>query len=171
MKRKFAVLLVLSLAASYAFARDASAEFKKYVSSMMPKILRAIEKCDADFFDKISTSDFTMTEMGRTANKAQSLAEMKQMGQMVKSMKGSMKLLTAKVVDGKGIATTYGKYHSVMKPDQTGKSHTMDLEIWYTETWVKSGNGWKIQKMVATKPGKMLMDGKPMDPSMMGGGG
>lgn len=171
MKRLLALISIFAIAATSAMAKDANADFKKYVAGMIPRIARALETTDIKFFDSISTPDFTEVEGGKTYNKADALNEMKTMKATVKSTKCSMTLTSAKVVGDKGISETYGSFHTVMKPDKTGKSHTMDVEFWSKQTWVKSGSGWKMQKLEDTKPSKMKMDGKPMDMSKMGGGG
>lgn len=170
MKRTIALSLYLSIAVAPAFARDANADFKKFVAGTIPKIAHALETSDVKFFDSISTPDFTEVEAGKTYNKADALSEMKAMSATVKSTKCKMTLTSAKLVGDKGISETHGTIHTVMKPDKSGNSHTMDIEFWSKQTWVKSGNGWKMQKLEDTKPSKMKMDGKPMDMSKMGGG-
>lgn len=52
-------------------------------------------------------------------------------------------------------------------PDK--KNHTMIIVGTVEETYVKQGGKWKMSKMVWLSQ-KMTMDGKPMDPAMMGGG-
>lgn len=170
MKRIVALSLFLGIAVASAFARDANADFKKYVAGIIPKIARALESSDVKFFDSISTPDFTEVEGGKSYSKADALKEMKSMKAMVKSTKCTMTMTSAKLVGDKGISEAHGSLHTVMKPDKSGKSHTMDIEFWSKQTWVKSGNGWKMQKLEDTKPSKMKMDGKPMDMSKMGGG-
>lgn len=170
MKRLLALIPIFALATTAVLAKDPNADFKKFVTSTIPKIARALETSDVKFFDAISTPDFTEIEGGKSYSKADALNEMKTMKATVQSTKCTMTLLSAKVVDGKGISETHGSFHTIMKPDKSGKSHTMDIEFWSKQTWVKSGNGWKMQKLEDTKPSKMKMDGKPMDMSKMGGG-
>lgn len=54
-----------------------------------------------------------------------------------------------------------------MGPDK--KPHTMVIVGATEDTYVKQGGKWKMSKMVWLSQ-KMTMDGKPMDPAMMGGG-
>jgi hypothetical protein len=43
----------------------------------------------------------------------------------------------------------------------------MVMDMKTKETWVRAGSGWKLRKLEEQGQGKMLMDGKPFDPSKM----
>lgn len=137
---------------------------------MMPKLVRAFETKDVAFFDRISTADFTEKYMGRTMTKKEAMAQMKTEMASVKAIKCSFKILSAKVMGNTGIAMTAGHMTMTSKPMGKEKSHKMVMDMWEKETWVRSGNGWKIKSLEEAKPMKMMVDGKPMDPSKMGGG-
>jgi hypothetical protein len=173
LKRILTVLMLGAVCAS-AFSFDETADFKKFLDSVIPKLVKAFKTADVKFFETISTADFTETEMGQTVNKKQAMDQMKAMNKMGKVTECSFKVLSAKAANGKGTATTEGHSTMVVKPTKKGdKSHTMKVDMWYVENWVKAGNGWKIKSLTMDPkhPMKMTMDGKPMDPSKMGGGG
>jgi hypothetical protein len=169
MKRTMMIGLA-AMAAASAFSYDATKDFKSFLMRTMPKVEKAFLKGDTTFFDKISTDDFTDTEMGQTMNKKQSMAQMKQGMAMMKPSVCDLKLLSCSVKGGVGMAQTMMHMVATMMPMKKGdKAHKMVMDMWENETWVKSGSGWKIQKIAQAKPMKMTMDGKPADPSKMGG--
>lgn len=163
------ILMTAATAALFVSALAAT-DLKTFLLRETPKMEKAFMTGDVSYFEKISTKDFTMTEMGQTVDKKTSLDQMKQMNQMMKMKKIKTKLVSAVTKGNVGTAVTTMYAEATMAPMKKGdKSHKMVTEAFYTETWVRVGNGWKVQKIVATKPTKMLMDGKPFDPSKMGG--
>lgn len=136
----------------------------------MPKIVKALETGDMAFFDSISTADFTEKSMGRTMTKKQSMTRMKTEMAGIKTLKCSFKILSAKVMGNTGVAMTTGHMTMTTKPTAKQKSNAIVVDVWEKETWVRSGTGWKIKMLEEAKPAKMTVDGKPVDPSKMGGG-
>jgi hypothetical protein len=55
--------------------------------------------------------------------------------------------------------------------DPQKKKHTMKGISNVRSTWTKTGKGWRILKFEDMAGDKYWMDGKPFDPSKMGGGG
>ena len=170
MKRLVSVVFAAAVVVGSAFAHDANADFKKFLTGMLPKVVKAFETKNVKFFDSISTADFTETEMGKTMNKAESMAGMSQMFKSAKTIKCSFKLDSSSVKGDTGTAMTSGRMTAIMNPTKPkGKPSTMVADMWMKETWVKDGKGWKIKHIDEAKPSKMTMDGKPFDPSKMGG--
>ena len=167
MKRFTSIALAAAALTTAAFAKDANSDFKRFLVQLLPKLEKAFATKDASWFDKITTDDFTETMMGQTITKQQAMAGMKQQFQTVESCKAKFKILTAKVVNGKGIATAAGNFTMIMKPGADKKKHTMTMSMRTKETWVRSGNAWKLQKLEEHGQGQMKMDGKPFDPSKM----
>ena len=99
--------------------------------------------------------------------------------QMMEQMKANMSAMkctsaVAKLVTlkEKGNTATSTESH-VMKGTTMGadkKSHTMSFSGMSTNTYVKVGKDWKMSRMSWGKS-TMMMDGKAMDMSKMGGGG
>lgn len=169
MSRSILILCCASLAAT-SLAADANSDFKSYMRRSLPKMARAFDHKDWAYFDKNSTADFTDVEMGHTLTKAQSMSQMKMGFQSASSIHTHFKLLTTKANGDNAVATTFGHMTMVMKPmGAKDKPHHMVVDMWETETYVRSGKGWKIKKFEQTKPMKMTMDGKALDPSKMGG--
>lgn len=168
MKRFVPIALAAAALTTAALAKDANSDFKKFLVQFFPKLEKAFAKMDAAFFDKVTTPDFTETMMGQTMTKQQSLANMKQQSQMMESCKAKFKLLSAKVVNGKGIAASKGSFVMVMKPMSQGAAkQTMTIDMQTQETWVRSGGTWKLQRLVEVGKSKMTMNGKPFDPTKM----
>ncbi len=168
MKKLFFILASTSLGIS-AFAADTSAQFRSYLNGMLPKLTKAFDTMDPKFFKAISAPDFTETVGGKTYTKEQAMQQMVQQFAMTKSMKCHFRILSAKASGNTGIAMTAGHFTSVLKPGQDGKTHTLMMDMWEKETWVKTGKGWKIKSLKEAKPPKSTMDGHPFDPSKMGG--
>lgn len=170
MKRAIIILCAASLAGN-AFSADGNSDFKRFMLRTIPKLERAFDHKDLSFFEKISTADFTETEMGQTYTKAQSMSQMKAGNNQAKSIHAKFKLLTSSVSGNTAMAMTFGHITTVMKPHgPKDKAHRMSMDMWGKETWVRSGKSWMIQKLEEAKPSKMTMDGKAIDPSKMGGG-
>lgn len=167
MKRFTSIVLAFAALTTFASARDANSDFKRFLKQLLPKLEKAFATKDASWFDKMTTPDFTEVMMGQTMTKQQAMAGMKQQFQTVESCKAKFQILTAKVVNGKGLASAKGNFIMIMKPGADKKKHTMTMSMKTKETWVRSGNAWKLQKLEEQGQGKMLMDGKPFDPSKM----
>lgn len=169
MRRTLLILCVASLAAT-SLAADANSDFKRFMRRMMPQMERAFNRKDVVYLDKISTSDFTDTAMGRTMSKAESLKEMKVAYAQAKSVRAKFKILAMSASGNSGVAMTSGHVVMITKPrGGKDKSHRMVMDVWEKQTWIRSGKTWKIQKNEQTKPTKSTVDGKPFDPSKMGG--
>lgn len=151
-----------------ALAGDTLSEFKAFMKQMGPKVIKAFETENIGFFEKISTPDFKVQEGKTVMNKQQAMAQMKQMFEMSSNMKAAFRTLSMKLEGRNGVAVTDGKYTFDMKtPD--GKTHKMAMQQKMTEKYRKTPQGWKIFMIINHEGGKMTMDGKPFDPSVLGG--
>ena len=170
-KRKLIIIFSLAVSAVALARPDATADFKKFLMSEGQKSMKAFADKNIKYFETMSTADFTMTERGQKMDKKSSMAGLKQWFGMMKSIKASFKLTSAKS-DGKtGVATMTSTMVGWTKPTANDKkSHKMEMTGYEKQTWVKKGSSWKLKSIEEAKPGKMTMDGKPFDPSMMGGG-
>jgi ketosteroid isomerase-like protein len=155
-------------AAVQVFAGDTLAEFKAYMNAMTPKVVKAFEKEDIGFFEKISTPDFKTKEGPTVMNKQQSMAQLKSMFGMASNIKAKFKMVSVKLVGKDGVVVTDGSYTMDMAtPD--GKTHKMAMQQRMTEKYRKTPKGWMIYMIENHPGGKMTMDGKPFDPSSLGG--
>ena len=166
---KHTTAFIFAAAAVAAAPSSASAQsFEKYYKSYLRKMVKAFETGDVKFFDAISTADFTEKTPEGTKDKASSLSNMKQQFAMTQKMTCKAKPISVKSSGSKATAVVAMKADMVIKaPD--GKSHTLSMELTETENWVKLGSAWKIKSLVEPKPSKATMDGKKIDPSMLGG--
>lgn len=171
MKRLFVGAAFAAFLCSQAMPADANSEFKAFMMKMQSRVERAFAQKDWRFFESISTPDFTYRERGRTTTRKQSMEQMKQGFAACESMSGKFKLLSSRVSGNTATAMLSGHFVMKLKPTKKGqKGSVMTSDMWTKETWVRSGNTWKIKKIEEVKPSKMTMDGKPVDPSKMGGG-
>lgn len=164
-----AIAMVAICITVFAKADDAGA-FKQYIPKVTQKLTEAFETKNIGIFKMISTDDFTYTDSkGNKTNKEQSLKGLEQMMNMSKSIKVRIQYGAVKAVAG-GVQTdcVMKMTNVMMGPDK--KPHTMDSTTWTRELWVRSGKVFKVKSIKDTKPQKVTMDGKPFDPSMMGGG-
>jgi Tfp pilus assembly protein PilE len=170
MKMK-SMLLAVSMLATVALAgpgdetyiRTAHDQFAKAALSNSYKTMEKsiMQNMTADFKYK--------SPNGRSETRTQWLQMMKQ--EFQRGMKFSaFKFTVGKItVNGKtaSVQSSLTAKGSGMGPDK--KNHVFGSTSKAVETWVKEGSKWKI-KMIDTKSEKMTMDGKPFDPSKMGGG-
>ena len=150
-----------------------AAGVKQEIDAANKQICDAMKKKDMALLEKVMkaniTSDFTYEEAGQkmdfktmfTTMKA-GIAQMKTLTKVeakVISVKESGKTATAKV--------NHLQEGTMMMPDK--KSHKMVFKGISTNVLRQEGGKWKMSKMSWDKT-EMLMDGKPMDMSKMGGG-
>jgi hypothetical protein len=153
-----------ALVASSAFAADQTAEFKKFLMSEQGAMTKAFQTKDISWFFKTSTPDFSEVMEGKTTQKKESLAGLKQWFDMMATIKvTSAELTSANAANDKGVAMVHEKMTGTMKPQKPhGKGSVMVMESWEKESWVKVKGKWMIQKIEEVKPTKMTIDGKPM---------
>ena len=156
----------------FATAQDQTAEFRAFLSGGAAKMKKAFESKDTAFFKNSSTDDFTYKSFGMPAQKkAQAIGGLQQMFGMMKKIEVSFKLVSASAKNGKGTAVLTSVMTTWTNPTPTDKkSHKMVAKSYETESWVKKNGKWMISGIVETKKGTYTMDGKPFDPSKMGGG-
>ena len=149
----------------------ANADLRSEITTMNTKICQMMMKGDMKSLDAMMkagmTSNFQYVEGGKTMTYAQMFEQMKASMSMMKCTSATSKLASLKQ-NGK-TATSVEKH--MMAGTMTGpdkKPHKMSFSGTSTNTYVLSGKMWKMSKM-SWGESKMMMDGKPMDPSKMGG--
>lgn len=145
---------------------------QKQLEAQMAKIDRCLLNKDFAGFEKLCrgsmTKDFKHIEMGRALTFDQMLAQMKQgMGMMSKINLVKSKFTSFKQTGNKIVVNQSHLMKGVMIGEDK-KSHTMSFSGVSMNTYRKEGGVWKMAIMNWTKQ-DMLMDGKPFDPSKMGG--
>lgn len=152
---------------------SALADLRSELESVNSKIVAAMKKRDADAFGKIVkagvTKDFKYVENGQTQTLDQMIEGMRMgFAMMTKVTKCEAKIKTLKETGNSGTATIWHSMAGDMKMED-GKTHKMTFEGTSTNTFRKEGGKWKMSSMVWGKQ-TMKMDGKPFDPTKMGGG-
>jgi hypothetical protein len=132
--------------------------------ALMAKDMAAFKKSMQPYI----TADFKYIEAGRTMNFDQMLAGMKQgTGSLQKITDVVSKLIKLNEKEDKATAEmTRSMTGTVPGPDK--KMHKLTMSGKTVETYVKQGGKWKLAIM-DWKSSEMIMDGKKMDPSQMGG--
>lgn len=166
--RKYALTL-----AALCLAAAGMADLRSEVMAVNNKIIAAIKARDADAFAKIvkacTTKDFKYVEMGRTMGLNEMIMGMRQgMTQMKDLKRADVKIVSVKEMGSKGTAKLWHNMEGRMM-GQDKKWHNMGFTGMSTHAFVKVGGEWKMSMMKWGKQ-KMTMDGKPFDPSKMGGG-
>jgi hypothetical protein len=165
MKKLFVVAACCVSPAVFALAFDSSQDFKKFIAAEELQMAQSFNRKDTKVYESALAADFKDTDKvkGQTYNKQQSLAQMKQVFTVAKSIKCSIKVVSAKAQGNTGIAVTAAHVVLVMNPmDSSGKAHTMVMDELQKETWVRVGKTWKLKMAEDVKPVKMTMDGKPI---------
>lgn len=156
---KLVSIVCVFLATTSVFAQKAPAGRAEF-EAMYKFAQKAFEAKNLKPLEATLTADFTETAMGRTMNRKDSIAGLKQFLGMFKTLR-CMFTMTSWTSNG-ARATTTDKVHfwgTMIGPDK--KTHKVDATRTETMTWVKSGKRWMI-KHIEAKNEKMLMDGKPM---------
>ncbi len=154
-----------------AVAASSDGDFKKFITAEIPKMNMAFNKKDVSYFEKVGTDNFTETQGGKTAKKAEAMASLKQLFSMASSIDCKYSILSCASKGNTGTVLMHGILKTTM-PAATakGKSQSMVMDMTEKQTWVKVGKNWKISSLSEAKPLKMTVNGKPMDPSKMHGG-
>jgi len=164
----FLATLTMGLAVS-SLAFDAVSDFKAYLKKFEAGVVKAFATKNHKFFETISTPDFTYTDAsGRKMTKKESIAQMKGMFDSMGPAKASFKS-SGHAVKGNTATANYVGHFVMSQKGPDGKAHKLEMTSYTKETYKKVGAKWLVHSMVETKPGKMTMDGKPFDPSQMGG--
>lgn len=170
MKAKFLLLTLVGLTG----IASASSNLRAELTAMNKKVTAAMMKRDVAGFTKIVkggiTPDFKYMEDGKEMS----------FDTMVDMMKQGMKLFTKMIsakaeivsLSEKGNDATAITRHSTVSlmTGQDKKPHKMEFVGTSTDTYKMVKGKWLMSSM-SMKTDKMLLDGKPMDMSMMPGGG
>jgi ketosteroid isomerase-like protein len=156
------------IAALFALAMPAlgqvDAKVEKALQAGYKKVIAAMKKKDIKGVMAELTPDATMTEMGRTMNRAEMEAMLKQQLPMMDLQSASIKFskLTAKG------NTASGEYTEIMKakvPGPDGKKGLMESVAKYKGSFKKVGGVWKMHSSETIGTPKMKMNGKPFNPT------
>ncbi|MBS1716783.1 MAG: hypothetical protein JSS72_03515 [Armatimonadetes bacterium] len=163
--------LILAIIATAAISGADS--FKKEIAKHDSHIKAFFLKRDADGFGKyirpFVTSDFVHSEHGQTMNFDQMMGEMKMgLGMYKKIDTVSMKYMSTSSKGNEGWATCWHKMGGTMVGADK-KTHRMEFIGTTKNTYRKENGEWKLAKMEWTED-KMMLDGKPFDPSAQGHG-
>lgn len=168
MMKRLSLILVCACLAAGAFAGGLRSE----IEATTAKICKAMMKKDMATFAKVCkagmTSDFKYIEMGKTMTFDEMFQQMKQSFATTEKVTSA----TSKIVSLKQTATTATcKMRHVMSgtmksPDK--KTHTFSYIGTSVDSYRKEGGKWKMASMKWSEE-KMMMDGKPVDMSKMGG--
>jgi|CXWL01.1.fsa_nt_gi hypothetical protein len=167
MKRLHISLSIFVLASS-AFAGPLQKQFE----AQMAKIDKCLLNKDIAGFEKLVkpmvTKDYKHIENGRTLTYDQMIVQMKQgVGMMEEVTVATSKFLSFKQTGNTVVAKQSHKMEGIVMGEDK-KKHTMGFTGVTVNTYRKVGGMWKMAIMDWKKQ-DMLMDGKPFDPSKMGG--
>ncbi len=171
MKRITLFMMVTAMAiVAVAAARDDTQEFKKFYKAGIPMLKKAFKNKDISFFENASSDDFSYKHAdGKIDTKEESMAGLRQMFGISKSIVTSVKVGSIKVQNDQATVTNTTTFSSMMKTGPKGGYHRMRSTMWMRESWKKSDKGWTLTMIEETRRGKYTMDGKPVDPSKMMG--
>ena len=165
-----AITLSLTLVGLVAYASADS--LKEQINTSSVKIGNAMKKKDMKAFEKIVkagiTSDFKYIENGQTMTFDQMFQMMKaSFTTMDKVTMAETKILSVKESGKTATAKVRHTMVGTMKL-QDNKTHKFTMTGVSVDSYKKIGKEWKMSVM-DWKESKMTMDGKPFDPSKMGG--
>ena len=135
------------------------------IRGLYDKICAAMKAKDADAIMKLGSKDFTMAEKGGKPQNGKAVtAELKKQFMMIKSVDECTAEISEIKISGK-TAKAKSKMHSIMMMPM-GKDKMGKMEDWEntSDSFVKTSEGWKFKTIVSTGS-KILMDGKPYDPT------
>lgn len=172
---KIIAVSALVAGALVAVAEDA-ATVKKGIQDQMNAYSKAVKKKDMALIEKLAKEYFhesfvSHEKNGTKVTRDQMISMMKTNMAMVKSVDKCDVMCKSIKVNG-NTATADEAMNMTMTmagPDPKAKAMKMDFVQTWTATYVKDKGKWRCKSSV-TKTEKMLMNGKPFDPSKMGSG-
>lgn len=167
MKRAFsfvALAIVVACAPAQSLRSAVTSSNKQICAAMKKKDFKALEK----IFKSTMTSDFKYEENGQTQNYDQMMAGMKMgLGQYTKLTEVWTKIVSLKETGSTGSGVmSHMMAGTIVGQDK--KVHKMTFSGTSNDSFVKQNGKWKMSKM-SWGSEKMTMDGKPFDPTKMGG--
>jgi ketosteroid isomerase-like protein len=166
--------LMFVSAALFAFCAEASADDKKDIEALYAKLGKHIKANDPDAITSLETPDFKAKGRdGKMQDGKQLAAQMKQESAGNKMKKFDIKV-TKMTIRGKAasVDTSFDAVSEMVDAagamGPKGKKHKMAMTGTVHNELAKTKDGWKFKSM-EEKGGTMKMDGKPFDPSKMGG--
>jgi len=168
MKGKIAFAFAAILAVSVTGV--ARADDKKEIEAGYKKLENAIISRSVDGVMSVGTPDFSMKMGGMVMSAQQVKSQMKMNFDMMKTApKFTMTIRTMDIKKNSAEVLSTGIMSAdiVDTPGMFGKKgskHKLTDEQTSKDTWVKTGNSWKM-KVTETVSEKMTLDGKPYNPA------
>lgn len=162
------VMLCAALVA--VLALPAAADDRKDIEALYGKLTRLILTNNAEGTLALETPDFkSKGHDGKVMNGKQLVAQMKQDSAMMKIKTFNIKLAQVSIKGNKAdVQTTFTSTAEMMDPSGSGKKHAIGMNGAMSNKLAKTAGGWKFSYL-EEKAGGMTLDGKPFDPSKMGG--
>lgn len=127
--------------------------------------IKAMKNKDISWFQNNSTSDFKENDSHRSYDKAQSLAQMKQLFAVLKSTKSITSKILSFQMQGKNAVVKSQTHMVVIIGGPQGKTMTLDDLTVGKEVWVPAGGSYKIKSLQQLSD-KTLLNGKPFKGQM-----
>lgn len=151
-------LILLAACATISFADNAQA-VRKTLTANYKAFSAAFQKKDSATISAMLTDDYTATPpKGPTLNKTQICQDLQRQMSMISNATWVRNITSLKLDGNHAIAVVHGNFHGTMT-GQDAKSHDFKLDAITTDTWVKAGKGYKLQKSVVGKQ-DVTFDGK-----------
>jgi ketosteroid isomerase-like protein len=120
-------------------------DFKAFISTLAPDY--SIKLLNGDVFSRQQVEGFVESDMARTKSVEKSLS--------------SIDSLSAAKNEAVVIVTHEA---SRVLDDADGQPHKWENKVVHKETWIKTAEGWRIQRLEELKQVYVLRDGKPLHP-------
>lgn len=120
-------------------------DFKAFISTLAPDY--SIKLLNGDVFNRQQVEGFVKTDMARTKS-------------VEKSLSSIDSLSTA---NNKAVVIVTHEASRVLE-DAHGQPHKWENKVVHKETWIKTADGWRIQRLEELKQVYVLRDGKTFHP-------
>lgn len=158
--KRYALILLAVACAAVSFAENPKA-VRKILDANYKKFAKTFQTKNAKAMLDMMTDDYTVTQPnGQVLTKAQIGKAMTQQMQAFTNSTWVRKITSLKVNGNQAVAQVSGDFNGTLVGGPDNKPHKFRLVATTTDTWIKNGKLYKLQKSVVQK-NAVTMDGKP----------
>jgi hypothetical protein len=141
---------------------DRESAIRKELEAAYARNVDAFKRNDTAYLEEVFAPDFQVTDFnGETHDRQFIVNYIRKNAQTFRVLELSMEITELTIEDDRAIAIVEQKGSRAFN-DEQGVSHQLDVGAIQRETWVKTADGWRLQRVEEMELLYALKDGEPM---------